>query len=367
MGTTSSVCEDNRDWHNWSACRIFVIALLACTIVTSLGVMILCLVYFGDFYNHRITSNKPTTDTTEPASAGRSSRVSPEGSPSKTAIDVDPRYQFLYHLGASKEYSFKGGALQCGRYWKNLTTYSSAEEMAFGTSLHSHQSKMSVCILNIKRGGLRVPNWNINANVHGLVLKGLIWSGVVDSGGATAVTYNATTGQVIFFPQNTLYWIKNIGSTVATILTFFSTHEEVRSLELDNVLKNTPEYIVSRTLMPIDGLDCISGLFSQHGGDILSPPSNFSELTLDPTYPESAKSLIWQYLYNFRGAKRLVFKGGQSQWARCYTDPINLSQRAAIFSQSLRKGERDSSTPAQTFYPGSHDYVLGPDKETEIS
>ncbi|KAJ1068232.1 hypothetical protein K5549_018996, partial [Capra hircus] len=101
--------------------------------------------------------------------------------------------------------------------------------------------------LRIKSSGLRAPHWHFNANEHGYLVQGTAWVGVVDDG-AVVTTYNVTAGQVIFFPKNTVHWIKNVGSEDCFFLLFFSTHEELQTLDVDDVFFSTPEDIASRSL-----------------------------------------------------------------------------------------------------------------------
>lgn len=79
------------------------------------------------------------------------------------------------------------------------------------------------------------------------MFQGTAWIGVVDDGGVVT-TYNVTAGQVIFFPQNTLHWIKNVGDEDCFFLLFFSTHDELQTLDVDDVFFLMPEDIASRSL-----------------------------------------------------------------------------------------------------------------------
>lgn len=79
------------------------------------------------------------------------------------------------------------------------------------------------------------------------MFQGTAWIGVVDDGGVVT-TYNVTAGQVIFFPKNTLHWIKNVGNEDCFFLLFFSTHDELQTLDVDDVFFSVPEDIASRSL-----------------------------------------------------------------------------------------------------------------------
>ncbi|KFO35152.1 Legumin type B [Fukomys damarensis] len=161
---------------------------------------------------------------------------------------VDPKFQFLNHLLQSKVFEFPGGAIQWARYRNNIKDYLSDEEEAFGTSLNNQKSEMTLGTLRIKSQGIRAPHWHFNANEHGYLVQGTAWIGVVDDGGEVATTYNVTAGQVIFFPKNTLHWIKNVGNEDCFFLLFFSTHDELQTLDVDDVFFSTPEDIASRSL-----------------------------------------------------------------------------------------------------------------------
>lgn len=80
-----------------------------------------------------------------------------------------------------------------------------------------------------------------------VMFQGTAWIGVVDDGGVVT-TYNVTAGQVIFFPKNTLHWIKNVGNEDCFFLLFFSTHDELQTLDVDDVFFSVPEDIASRSL-----------------------------------------------------------------------------------------------------------------------
>lgn len=82
--------------------------------------------------------------------------------------------------------------------------------------------------------------------------------------GHVVTTYNVTAGQVIFFPKNTLHWIKNVGEEDCFFLLFFSTHDELQTLDVDDVFFSTPEDIASRSLK-VCTENCMPGCgFSLH-------------------------------------------------------------------------------------------------------
>ena len=79
------------------------------------------------------------------------------------------------------------------------------------------------------------------------MFQGTAWIGVVDDGHVVTM-YSVTAGQVIFFPKNTLHWIKNVGEEDCFFLLFFSTHDELQTPDVDDVFFSTPEDIASRAL-----------------------------------------------------------------------------------------------------------------------
>ncbi|XP_078533875.1 uncharacterized protein LOC144820106 [Lissotriton helveticus] len=218
-------------------CKVFTLSLLAGVLTTAIGVLIVSLVFKEYLRPYRDSGSSESSNSTT------------TGTSPLTGSTPDITFKFHCSLNHTKEKAFQGGSIQCASYRKNSSTYSSAEEMAFGQTLHYFQSEISVCTLTIKSGGLRIPHWNLNANAHGLVIEGIVWVGVVEVGSTTAVTYNASMADVLFFPRNRPYWIKNIGNISSTIVLFFSTSEEPFSLEVNDVFFTTPEDILARTLL----------------------------------------------------------------------------------------------------------------------
>lgn len=80
------------------------------------------------------------------------------------------------------------------------------------------------------------------------MLQGTAWIGVIGADGSGVTTYNVTAGQVIFFPRNTVHWIKNVGTEDCVFLLFFTTHEELQTLDVDDAFFSTPEDIAARAL-----------------------------------------------------------------------------------------------------------------------
>ncbi|KAM5221966.1 dynactin-associated protein [Ctenodactylus gundi] len=321
MSTTSNVEKKNQ----WSLVSIFLMCLLACFITTAIGVLILSLVYVN---NSQLRVN---------------AQLEPEAWPLRTTAvpkrpkEVDPKFQFLNHLPKSKVFEFAGGAIQWARYRNHVEDYLSGEEEAFGTSLNTWKSQMTLGTLRIKSNGLRAPHWHFNANEHGYLVQGTAWIGVVDDGGEVATTYNVTAGQVIFFPTNTLHWIKNAGDEDCFFLLFFSTHDELQTLDVDDVFFSTPEDIVSRSLKPEGGIDFIRKFPKQTEDQGVNLPPNLAELVMNASYVQSPDNLVWRYFFDLKGSKQYQFPGGVIQKSQFWKNENELSNNENIFSEFLNQ------------------------------
>ncbi|XP_032167302.1 lung adenoma susceptibility protein 2 isoform X2 [Mustela erminea] len=307
--------------RQWSLMSVFLVCLLACTVTTAVGVLILSLVYVHNSQPH--------------------SQVHLEVRPLQTTVPVvqkavDPKYQFLNHLPKSKVFEFPGGAIQWARYRNNVKDYLSIEEEAFGSSLNSQRSQMTLGTLRIKSNGLRAPHWHFNANEHGYLVQGTAWIGVVDDGGVVT-TYNVTAGQVIFFPKNTLHWIKNVGNEDCFFLLFFSTHDELQTLDVDDVFFSVPEDIASRSLKPEGGINFIRTFQKQKEDQGVNLPPNLAELVINPSYVQSPESLVWRYFYDLKGSKEYQFPGGVIQLAQYWKNGSELSNHEKIFGEFLNQ------------------------------
>ncbi|KAM7320490.1 hypothetical protein ACRRTK_020933 [Alexandromys fortis] len=305
--------------QQWSLLSVFLLCLLACFITTATGVLTLSLVY---------VHAKP--------------RFEQDASPSHTVVPqvqkaIDPKFQFLNHLPKSKVFEFPGGAIQWARYRNNIKDYLSVEEEAFGTSLNSLRSQMTLGTLRIKSKGLRAPHWHFNANEHGYLVQGTAWIGVVDDGGEVATTYNVTAGQVIFFPKNTLHWIKNVGQEDCFFLLFFSTHDELQTLDVDDVFFSTPEDIASRSLKPEGGINFIRKFQKQTEDQGVNLPPNLAELVMNASYVQSPDSIVWRYFFDLKGSKEYKFPGGAIQLAQYWKDANALSSKEKIFNEFLHQ------------------------------
>ncbi|XP_031297521.1 uncharacterized protein LOC116149725 [Camelus dromedarius] len=321
--------------RQWSLMRIFLVCLLACTITTAVGVLILSLVYV----NH----SQPRSEVHLGLEALQTATIP------VVQKAVDTKFQFLNHLPKSKVFEFPGGAIQWARYRNNVKDYVSIEEEAFGSSLNRQRSQMTLGTLRIKSNGLRAPHWHFNANEHGYLAQGTAWIGVVDDGGVVT-TYNVTAGQVIFFPKNTVHWIKNVGNEDCFFLLFFSTHDELQTLDVDDVFFSTPEDIASRSLKPEGGINFIRTFHKQKEDQGVNLPPNLAELVVNATYVQSADSLVWRYFYDLKGSKEYQFPGGVIQLAQYWKNRSELSNNEKIFSEFLNQHQNALSLSTLRIY-----------------
>ncbi|KAM8962112.1 dynactin-associated protein [Pelodytes ibericus] len=308
--------------HSWSLLRIFLVCFLACLITTAIGVLILALVYVGHF------SGETNQNTMAPGM---------EANPPQDSINN--RFNFLNHLSKSKVFEFEGGAIQWARYRSDPQDYSSPSEMKFGSSINNHQSKMSAGTLRIVSKGLRAPHWHFNANEHGFLVQGKAWIGIVDEGGDTVTTFNVTAGQLIFFPKNALHWVKNVGDDDCLFFLFFSTHDELKTLDVDDAFFGTPEDTASRSLKPEGGVNFIRTFKRPKEDQAINLPSNLLELIQNATYVQSPASRVWRYFYDLKGSKEFLFPGGTIQWARYRKNGGGLSETEKIYSESINQHE----------------------------
>lgn len=303
--------------RQWSLMSVFLVCLLACTVTTAVGVLVLSLVYINNSQPHL-----------EPKPQGTTIPILQK--------DVDPKFHFLNRLTKSKVFEFSGGAIQWARYRNNVKDYLSIEEEAFGSSLNSQRSQMTLGTLRIKSNGLRAPHWHFNANEHGYLAQGTAWIGVVDDG-HVVTTYNVTAGQVIFFPKNTLHWIKNVGNEDCFFLLFFSTHDELQTLDIDDVFFSTPEDIASRSLKPEGGVNFIRTFQNQKEDQGVNLPPNLAELVTNASYTQSPDSHVWRYFYDLKGSKEYKFPGGIIQLAQYWKNGSELSNNEKTFSEFLNQ------------------------------
>ncbi|XP_039697223.1 legumin J-like isoform X3 [Pteropus medius] len=234
--------------RQWSLLSVFLACLLACTVTTAVGVLILSLVYINNTQLH----SEPELRATTIAILQKA---------------VDPKFQFLNHLPKS---------------------------------------------------------------------KGTAWIGVVDDG-HVVTTYNVTAGQVIFFPKNTLHWIKNVGNEDCFFLLFFSTHDELQTLDVDDAFFSTPEDIASRSLKPEGGINFIRTFHKQKEDQGVNLPHNLAELVTNASYTQSPDNLVWRYFYDLKGSKEYRFPGGIIQLAQYWKNGSELSKNEKIFSTFLNQ------------------------------
>ncbi|KAM4052753.1 dynactin-associated protein [Anomaloglossus baeobatrachus] len=311
-----------------SLMRIFLVCFLACLITTAIGVLILCLVYLGYI--------GPGTSQMVMIPTGPGMGKPPQSTNnSTTGGATEPRFNFMSQLTKSKVFTFEGGAIQWARYRNNPKDYANEKEMQFGASINQHRSKMTLGTLRILSKGLRAPHWHFNANEHGFLLQGKAWIGVVDDGGVEVTTYNVTAGQVIFFPKNTLHWVKNVGDEDCLFVLFFTTHDELSTLDVDDAFYLTPEDIAARSLKPVGGVNFIRTFHKPKEDQAINLPKNLVELIQNASYVQSNDSKVWQYFYDLKGSREFVFPGGIIQWARYRKNGAGLNDTEKIYGESI--------------------------------
>ncbi|NXP45825.1 GL25 protein, partial [Heliornis fulica] len=122
-------------------------------------------------------------------------------------------------------------------------------------------------------------------------------------------------------------------------LLFFTTHEELQTLDVDDAFFSTPEDIAARALKPQGGVNFIRTFKKQEEDQAVNLPPNLHELVHNATYVQSPDSLVWRYFYNLKGSAQHPFPGGVFQWARYRTNGTGLNETEKIFSESLNKHE----------------------------
>ncbi|XP_051627774.1 uncharacterized protein LOC127478674 isoform X2 [Manacus candei] len=268
---------------SWNLLKIFLLSLLACSLTTTITILALSLIFVER------TEILRNSDLPAP--------------PEKPGKGVEPKFQFLYHLPKSKVYTFPGGEIQWARFRRDPLDYGSPEEREFGSSLNSRRSQLTFGTLRIRGGGLRAPHWHFNANEHGFLLQGSAWIGVIGPDNSTATTFTVSAGQVVFFPKNTVHWIKNSGARDCLFLLFFSTHQELLTLDVDDAFFETPEDVLARALQPEGGVKFIR-TFRRPGEDqAVNLPENLDELVQNSSYSQSPDPLVWRYFYDLQGRR----------------------------------------------------------------
>ncbi|OCU02662.1 uncharacterized protein LOC108695867 [Xenopus laevis] len=310
---------ENKKYY-WSMMRIFLACFLACLITTAIGVLILALVYVGQYSPRTGQDTSVSTTVNQPSQN-----------------NVDSRFNFLNNIGKTKVFTFQGGSLQWARYRNNPNDYSTEAELKFGVSINKHQAKMTLGILRIFSQGMKVPHWHLNANEHGYLLQGKAWIGIVEAGGSTVTTFNVSAGQVVFFPKNVLHWVKSVGDEDCVIISFFTTHDELKTLDVDDAFFGTPEDILSRALKPEGGVQFIRTFKKPIEDQSINLPTNLKDLVNNASYDQSANSSVWKYFYDLKGSKEFIFPGGKMQWARYRKNGVGLNENEKIYSESLNQ------------------------------
>ncbi|XP_062984870.1 uncharacterized protein LOC134400468 [Elgaria multicarinata webbii] len=316
----------------WSLLKFFLLCLLAGMVTIVVGMVALSLVWV----NYSGFNARPNYEANI-----EKHEVSFQEIPRMSLLQdqVDPKFRFLHHLTKSQKFEFPGGTIQWSRFRKNADQYENKEAMEFGQSINAQRSKMTFGTLLLKGKGMRVPHWHANANEQGYVLTGRAWIGVVDAGGSTVTTYHVKAGQLIFFPRNTLHWLKNVGAEDCLFLLFFTTHEELQSSDVDDVFFSTPEDIAARSLKPKGGVDFIRTFQKQAEDQAINLPPNLAQLVHNPKYEQSRDALVWRYFFDLKGSTEFRFPGGIMQWARYVKGGRGLKPNERIYSEFLHSKE----------------------------
>ncbi|KAM5191918.1 dynactin-associated protein [Mantella aurantiaca] len=325
-----------RCWEPW---KTFLACALMCAIATAIGVLATVFA---------LRNQWPTNSTNGNTESPSSLTTPPITTPSN---DQKICLEYLYSLWKVKIETFEGGGIRCARYRESLSNYSSLEERLFGTSIHKHQSGISFCVLYLRPGGLRVPHWNLQAHVHGFVIQGTVWVGIISNDGeSAAVTFNVTCGQVFFVPRLSLHWIKNIGNTRAIVALYFSTHEEYFTTELDVLLSEIDEDILVRALMPLYGMDFIQAL-KRNSSQVITLGS------IHGVYPQSPSNIVSKYFLDLEGERKSMYNNVIMTWAQFYGNTTGLTQNTIIYGSSIFSHQSTLSLGVVTIKPLG---LLGP-------
>ncbi|NWW81261.1 OXDC decarboxylase, partial [Climacteris rufus] len=122
-------------------------------------------------------------------------------------------------------------------------------------------------------------------------------------------------------------------------LLFFTTHEELQTLDVDDAFFSTPEDIAARALKPEGGVKFIRTFQKQAEDQAINLPPNLDQLVKNATYTQSPDHLVWKFFYDLRGSAEYPFPGGIFQWARYRKNGTGLNENQKIFSESLNKHE----------------------------
>ncbi|NXP09228.1 GL25 protein, partial [Thinocorus orbignyianus] len=120
---------------------------------------------------------------------------------------------------------------------------------------------------------------------------------------------------------------------------FFSTHDELQTLDVDDAFFSTPEDIAARALKPQGGVSFIRTFKKQEEDQAVNLPANLNELVNNATYVQSPDNLVWKFFYDLKGSTEYPFQGGVFQWARYRINGTGLNEKEKIFSESLNKHE----------------------------
>ncbi|NXB97819.1 OXDC decarboxylase, partial [Orthonyx spaldingii] len=122
-------------------------------------------------------------------------------------------------------------------------------------------------------------------------------------------------------------------------LLFFSTHDELQTLDVDDAFYSTPEDIAARALKPEGGVAFIRTFRKPSEDQAINLPPNLAELLHNVSYPQSPDNRVWRFFYDLPGSPEFPFPGGVFQWARYRKNGTGLTENQQIFSQSLNEHE----------------------------
>ncbi|KAJ8263844.1 hypothetical protein GJAV_G00141960 [Gymnothorax javanicus] len=267
------------------------------------------------------------------------------GSVQNFSTQTEGKYRYLNRMRKSKRFVLQGGVVQWARYRENPAQYDTKEERAFGESIHANSARMTASTLEIKPNGCRVPHWHYNANEHGYLIKGTVWIGILDSAPFAVTSFNMTAGQVVFLPRATLHWMKCVSRQTCLFILFFTTSDELRTRDVDDVFYATPKDIAARSLKPKGGISFINSFKQPKENQAINLPPNLNELVRKASYTKSKIFRVSKYFFNMRATKKFMYPGGIIQWARFTKRKTGLPLVERIFANSLNKHE-DSVTLA---------------------
>ncbi len=107
------------------------------------------------------------------------------------------------------------------QFWLDLANLAPSVDVKGGTIREAKKSDfpvldgMSIYLLELKPGALRIPHWHPNANELDYVISGqaIIGLGAPDDVNPIAQTFEVFAGQIAWLPQGWFHYIKNGSET----------------------------------------------------------------------------------------------------------------------------------------------------------